>query len=138
MAMTTANDAHRWFSQSRGFTLLEVVVVLAVASVLVPAVFTAISATAEVTDHSYDRSILFELAQSQFEDVQRQAFQTSPASYSLLSMPAGYSVVVTTTPAVTYTYPPPSSTNTAETVQNVTVNVTGVSGNFTLSGYKVR
>ncbi len=138
MAMTPVKGARRWFSQSRGFTLIEVIVVLAVFSILVPAVFTAIASTAKVTEHAYDRSILFELAQSQFEDVQRQAFQTSPASYSLISMPTGYSVSVTTTPAVTYTYPPPSSTNTLETVQNVTVNITGVSGNFTLTGYKVR
>ena len=138
MAMTTAKGTPRWLVLSRGFTLLEVIVVLAIFSMLVPAVFIALASTAKVTENSYDRSILFELAQSQFEDVQRQAFQTSPASYSLLSMPSGYSVSVTTAAAVTYTYPPPSSVNTVETVQNVTVFVNGVSGNFTVSGYKVR
>lgn len=122
----------------RGTTLLEAVIALALVAYVGMAVLIGLSSVAVNADHAYDRSILFELAQNQFEDVQQQAFQTSPASYSLISVPAGYSISVTTTPAVTYTYPPPSSTNTVETVQNVTVNVTGVRGNFTLTGYKVR
>ncbi len=137
MAMTPTNGARRWFSQSRGLTLLEVVVMLALTAALVPAVFGTVAATSRATDNAYDRSILFELAQSQFEDVQRQAFQTSPASYSLISMPAGYSVSVATVTAVTYTYAAPKSTNTVETVQQVTVTVTGVRGNVTFVGYKV-
>lgn len=136
--MTPTNGARRWFSQSRGFTLFETVVVLALTAAVVPAVIGAVAATARMTDNAYDRSILFELAQSQFEDVQGQAFQTSPASYSLISMPAGYSVSVTTASAVTYTYPAPNSSNTVGTVQQVTVTVTGVRGNLTIMGYKVR
>ncbi|MBI4215977.1 MAG: type II secretion system protein [Chloroflexi bacterium] len=124
--------------KERGFTLVEALILLAIASVALPALLTAVSTTAQVTDNAYDRSLLFELAQSQFEDVQRQTFQTSPASYTLISMPTGYSVAVTTVSAVTYTYPAPSSTATAETVQQVTVTVTGVRGNLTFIGYKVR
>lgn len=136
--MTPTNGARRWFGKSRGFTLIEAVVMLSLTAVLVPAVIGAVAATSRATDNAYDRSILFELAQSQFEDVQRQAFQTSPASYSLISMPAGYAVSVATASAVTYTYPAPKSSNTVETVQQVTVTVTGVRSNLTIVGYKGR
>ncbi len=111
---------------------------MSVTAALVPAVVGTISAASRATDNAYDRSILFELGQSQFEDVLRQTFQTSPASYSLISMPAGYAVLVATVPAVTYTYPAPSSINTVETVQIVTVTVTGVRGDLTFTGYKAR
>jgi len=111
---------------------------LALTAAVVPAVIGAVAATSRSTDNAYDRSILFELAQSQFENVQQQAFQTSPAGYTAISMPAGYSVLVATAPAVAYTYPAPSSTSTVETVQQVTVTVTGVRGNLTFAGYKAR
>ncbi len=138
MAVTPEKSGRRWPDQSQGFSLIETVIILAVAAILVPAVLTAIGTTVRVTDSAYDRSILYGLAQSQFEDVQRQTFQTSPASYTLISMPAGYSVSVATASAVTYTYPAPSSSNTVETVQQVTVTVSGVKGNLTVVGNKAR
>lgn len=122
----------------RGFSLLETAVTLAVISVVVTALLTTLASASTVTDNVYDRSVLFELAQTQMEDVQRQTFQTSPASYTLVTAPSGYLVSVTSSAAVTYTYPAPLSMSAQETVQLVTVNVTGVRGNFTLQGYKVR
>ena len=123
---------------SPGFSLLETAVALAVITMILAALLSTLASASTTTDHAYDRSVLFELAQSQMEDVQRQAYSVSAASYTKITAPAGYSIALATTPAVTYTYPAPLSTTTQETVQLVTVTVTGVRGNLDLKAYKVR
>ncbi|MBI2957258.1 MAG: hypothetical protein HYY32_00295 [Chloroflexi bacterium] len=122
----------------KGNILLETVVVLALVAGVLPAVLSGISTLSVNSDHAYDRSILFELAQGQMEEVQRQAYQSNAASYTLITAPSGYAVSVTASPAVGYTYPSPSLSATQETVQLVTVQATGVRGNLSISGYKVR
>ena len=124
-------------SQS-GMSLVEVVVALALIALVVPAILLGLSTASRGTDQAYERSLLLELAQSQMEDIQQQPYQENAADYTLISTPQGYQIEVSATPAVTYTYPAPKSTNTEETVQLVTVTVTGVRGSLELQGYKVR
>ncbi|MBI2858342.1 MAG: hypothetical protein HYX90_04620 [Chloroflexi bacterium] len=124
--------------KKKGNILLETVVVLGVVAMVMPAALGGLSTLSTNADNAYDRSVLFELAQSQMEEVQRQGYQESAASYTLITAPSGYSVSVSASPAVGYTYPSPSLAATQETVQLVTVTVTGVRGDLNISGYKVR
>lgn len=121
-----------------GFTLLEVVITLALIGIIVPLVLGGLSLATQTTDRVYDRSVLFELAQSQLESIESQPYSVNASAYTLLSPPAGYSLQVTTSPAVTYTYAAPLSISTNETVQLVTVTVTGVRGDMIVSRYRVR
>lgn len=124
--------------RQQGFTLLEIVITLALIGILIPLVLGGLSLTTQTTDRVYDRSVLFELAQSQLESIESQSYSVNASGYSLITPPAGYSLLVTTSPAVTYTYAAPLSISTNETVQLVTVNVTGVRGNMEVSRYRVR
>jgi len=122
----------------KGMTLVEVVVALALLGIIVPLVLGGLSAVTKSTDRIYDRSVLVELAQSQLEDIESQSYSENATGYTLISLPEGYSIQVEASPAVTYTYAAPKSTTTEETLQLVTVNVDGVSGNMTVSRYRVR
>ncbi|MBI2918337.1 MAG: hypothetical protein HYY01_10120 [Chloroflexi bacterium] len=121
-----------------GATLLETVLGLGLVAVIVPSLLSGLASAVSISDDAYDRSVLFELAQSQMEDVQRQTYQENAANYTLITAPEGYSISVSLTPAVTYTYPAPSSTASAQTAQVVTVTVSGVRGDLSLQAHKVR
>ncbi len=122
----------------KGLTLLEVVVALALIGLIVPLVLGGLSFVTISTDRVYDRSVLFEIAESQLESIESQPYSESASGYTLISPPAGYSIQVAASPAVIYTYAAPKSTATAETVQLVTVTVNGVRGNMEVSRYRVR
>jgi len=122
----------------RGATLIEMMVVLTLVGVLLPLVLGGMASGSVITDNAYDRSVLFELAQSQMEEIQRQPYQVNAANYTLIAAPAGYSVSVASSVVQSYTYPAPLSTATQETVQRVTITVTGVRGNYSMQAYKVR
>ncbi len=124
--------------RQQGFTLLEIVIALALIGIIIPLVLGGLSLITQATDRVYDRSVLFELAQSQLESIESQPYSVNASGYTLISPSAGYSLQVTTTPAVTYTYAAPLSISTNETVQLVTVTVTGVRGNMIVSRYRVR
>ncbi|MBI2865743.1 MAG: hypothetical protein HYX99_00060 [Chloroflexi bacterium] len=122
----------------KGATVLETVLTLGLIAMVLPALLTGLASLITSTDHAYDRSLALELAQSQMEEVQRQPYQESASSYTLITAPEGYSISISATPPVTYTYPAPLSAATQETVQLVTVTVTGVRGDLSLRAYKVR
>ena len=122
----------------RGVTLLEVIVTLALISIIMPLVLGGLSAIMKSTDRVYDRSVLFEIAQSQLESIESQPYSENPTGYALISPPEGYSIQVAASPAIIYTYAAPKSTATEETVQLVTVTVNGVRGDMVVSRYRVR
>lgn len=109
--------------KQKGLTILEIVVALAVIGIVVPLVLGGLSAVTQSTDRVYDRSVLFELAQSQLEAIESQPYSVNASDYTLISSPAGYSIQVTTSPGAIYTYAAPKSTPTEETVQLITVTV---------------
>ena len=82
---------------------------LALFGVALPATLVGLSSLITNTDHVYDRSVLFELAGSQMEDVQRQAYQENATNYTAITPPSGYSLSITALP-ISYTYPSPKST----------------------------
>ena len=119
-------------------TLLEVIIALALIGLIVPLVLGGLSAITTSTDRVYDRSVLFEIAQSQLESIESQPYSENPTGYALISPPEGYSIQVAASPAIIYTYAAPKSTATEETVQLVTVTVNGVRGDMVVSRYRVR
>ena len=122
----------------RGQALLEVVIVLAIMALVVPAFFTGLSTVIRGADWVQDRALMFELAQSQLEAIQRQDYHENAQDYSLITVPEGYTIQIAVSPAATYTYAAPKLTPTQETVQRVRVTVTGLHGSLEVSGYKVR
>lgn len=126
------------FKGQQGLTLLEVIIALAIIGLIVPLVLGSLSAITMSTDRVYDRSVLFELAQSQLEDIESQPYSDNASGYTLVPIPEGYSITLTTLSLVTYVYGSPKSTATEETIQLVTVNVTGVQGNMVVNRYRLR
>lgn len=122
----------------KGLTLIEVIVALALLGLIMPLALGGLSMVTNSTDRIYDRSVLFELTQSQLESIESQSYSENASFYSLITAPDGYSIGVTASAAVTYTYAAPKSTITNETLQLVTVTVSGVRGNMTISRYRVR
>ncbi len=122
----------------RGFSLLEAAIALAVTSIIVVLLAQTLDISIVESDRVRDRSTIVSLAQSQMEDVMRQPYNDVPAAYPTITPPQGYTITITAAPVVTYTYPAPVSTDTQETIQKITVTVSGVYGSLDLEGYKVR
>ena len=118
--------------------MLETVIALALIAVVLPTLLNSLASAIGMTDDVYDRSVLLELAQGQMEDIQRQSYQENAGNYTLILAPTGYSIALSATPAANYVYPSPLSSAAQQTVQLVTVTVTGVRGNLSLEAYKVR
>lgn len=91
----------------RGLTILEVIVALAVVSIIVPLLLGGLSFVTKSTDRVYDRSVLFEIAQSQLEAIESQPYSEDASGYTLIPTPEGYSIHVTASPPVIYTYAAP-------------------------------
>ena len=135
--MCCHNEIKNPLSQ-KGLTLIEVIVALALISIIMPLVLGGLSFVTKSTDRVYDRSVLFEIAQSQLESIESQPYSENASGYTLLSPLEGYSIQVATSPAIIYTYAAPKSTPTEETVQLVTVTVNGVRGDMVVSRHRVR
>ena len=127
-----------WGGREGGAVLLETVIALALIAVVLPTLLNSLASAIGMTDDVYDRSVLLELAQGQMEDIQRQSYQENAGNYTLILAPTGYSIALSATPAANYVYPSPLSSAAQQTVQLVTVTVTGVRGNLSLEAYKVR
>ncbi|MBT9162634.1 MAG: hypothetical protein DDT27_01193 [Dehalococcoidia bacterium] len=119
----------------KGQTLIEVLIAVALIAIIMPAIFTALSAALGSADRVRDRSLVLELVQSQMESIQGQEYR-SDGNYRLVSTPPGYAIAVKATPAASYQYPDGSPTE--ETIQQITITVTGRHSSLTLEGYKVK
>ncbi len=128
----------RLAKQNRGFTLIEEIIGISLIAVVIVVLWQSLSVGINTSDRTRDRATLFNLAQSQLEDILKQDYQTSHIYTSLSPIPEGYSVAVTVTVPVTYTYPSPGTGNAPETIQSIQVTVTGDYGSATVYGYKVR
>lgn len=122
----------------RGMTLLEIVIVLALVGVVVPMSLGGLSSITTNTDHVYDRSVMFEIAQTQLEYIESQPYSESAAGYALVAVPSGYTIQIQTETAVIYTYAAPKSTPTEDTLQLITVSVSGVYDTLAVRRYRVR
>jgi len=119
----------------KGQTLIEVVVTLALIAIIIPAMFSALSAAITSADRVRDRSIMLELIQSQMESIQGQEFRPA-GDYALISLPTGFIIEVEVAPAVRYLYPDGSPAGAI--IQRIRITLTGHHGSLTLEGFKVK
>jgi Tfp pilus assembly protein PilE len=121
-----------------GFSLIEAVVTLALMTILIILLAQTLDISILHTDRVQDRAKMLELAQRQLEDILRRDYDDVPAAYPTITPPEGYSIAVSVSVPVTYTYAPPSEEPAPETVQKITVTVTGFTGSLDLEGFKLR
>lgn len=126
-------------SQQRGYTLLEQIIALAIASITFALLLNVLAGIFTGTERLGDRTTLFHLAQQQMESIKQQTFRADPSSYALLSsVPEGYTIAITGTTAVSYQYPSPDVIAAAVTAQAITVTVADFRDQVFFVGYKVR
>ncbi|MCD5413048.1 prepilin-type N-terminal cleavage/methylation domain-containing protein [Dehalococcoidia bacterium] len=122
-------------TRQKGQTLIEIMVALALAAIIMPAIFTAVSLTLTSADRIRDRSVMMELAQSQMESIQGQEFRPH-GDYHIIALPEGYAMEIKVRPAASFFYPDGSPA--AEIIQRVTITLSSRQSSFTLEGYKVK
>jgi prepilin-type N-terminal cleavage/methylation domain-containing protein len=123
--------------RSRGFSLMETIVAVALLAVIVVSILSAFSATALAATRHQQQTSLDRLARSDAEYVKSQAYQVKPANYLKLAA-AGYAF------AYQFLYYDPvgktfATTNAENGLQEVVLTVTGPNGaTETLYFLKVR
>jgi prepilin-type N-terminal cleavage/methylation domain-containing protein len=115
-------------SGEAGMTLVETLVAIAILGVSVTAFILALSTGTIATRNQEEDALAQALAQTQMETIKAAAWDVSGASYTAISPPTGYSLVITTN----------SSLYSTSNIQKVTVAVFRAgSAILTLEGYKV-
>ena len=120
----------------KGFTLLETLIALGIVGLIIVILLQALPVAILGTSRARAGMNLINLASSQMESIKVQPFQSSYTPISIV--PPGFSVAITATVPVTYSYPSPSLAQTADTVQLITVTITGPYGSGSVEGYKTR
>ncbi len=136
MSRAVGNGVKQSLKKEKGLTLLEVVIALGIVGLTVMVLLQILPVATVGTSRARAGVTMSNLASSQMENVKQQPFQST---YSLVSpVPDGFTIAITSSVPVTYVYPSPSFTQTTDTVQLVTVTVTGPYGSGSLGGYKTR
>ena len=122
--------------EEKGLTLIEVVIALAIVGLTIMVLLQILPVAIVGTSRARAGVSMANLASSQMESIKQQPFQSA---YSPVSpIPDGFTIAITTSVPVTYGYPSPSFAQTTDTVQLVSVTVTGPYGSGSLGGYKTR
>lgn len=120
----------------RALGLLEALVALGIVGLIIMVLLQALPVAIVGTSRARAGMNMTNLAGSQLESIKGQPFQ---ASYSAVSpLPPGFSVDITATVPFTYSYASPSFAQTPDTIQLVSVTVTGPYGSSSVEGYKTR
>ncbi len=136
MSRAVGKGVKQSLKKEKGLTLLEVVIALGIVGLTVMVLLQILPVATVGTSRARAGVTMSNLASSQMENVKQQPFQST---YSLVSpVPDGFTIAITSSVPVTYVYPSPSFTQTTDTVQLVTVTVTGPYGSGSLGGYKTR
>ena len=117
----------------RGFTLIEVILAIALLGIIAVAFFSAMATGSLALFIADERATAESLARSQMEYVKNQAYKVD-GSYERIEPPAGYDIVTTADPL-----PDPNAPdNDLEGIQQITVTVSHQGKKvITLVGYKV-
>jgi len=94
--VTLTSQARKAFrGSSRGFTLVEVLITIALIGAIAVAFFSFMSAATSALIHADERTIVESLARSQLEYVKNQDYNNSTATYPKIpsaSIPVGYTI----------------------------------------------
>ncbi len=121
---------------SRGYTLVEQIIALALVAIAVTALLQALSGGISNMRKFSDRARLVNLARSQMESVLNESYNDAAASYSRIDLPTGYTMDIVAAVPRSYTYPSPDVTPTANVVQQITITVYSPETSFELVGYR--
>jgi len=118
-----------------GAGLVEQVVALALLAVILVVLLQALSTAFLASGEARDRVTMLNLAQTQLEDAKGRPYQSA---YPTVTPPEGYSIALPEAmPVGTYTLP--DGTPLPDTLQELTVTVTGIKGStLSISTYKAR
>ncbi len=127
-------------ARQRGFTLVEIIISMAVVGVVVLGLLGVMSATSRVAVRAEESVTLLQLARAQVEAIQQSPFTTNATQYpAITGVPEGFSVTFTAVDSgITYTYPAPLGATITGEVQKITVTAQGDFSNMSLTFYKVR
>lgn len=132
------NFVIKFLSDNSGFSLLDTVIGLALIAIVVINLLTVLSASMHASDRNRDNAYLQELARSQLEDIYRQSYSDSHVYSTISPIPTGYTLGISVSVPVTYTYSSPGSGYASETLQLITITASGDWTSLSLSGFKVR
>lgn len=126
--------------RQEGFSLVEVIIAIALVGVVVPGLLGVMAATSRVAVRAEESVTLLQLARAQLETIQQSPFKANAAEYpTITGVPEGFSVSFSATdPGITYTYPAPLGTTITGEVQKITVTAQGDFSQMSLIFYKVR
>lgn len=120
----------------KGISLVETVIALGIIGMVILILLQALPVAILGTSRARAGVSMVNLATSQMESIKSQSFASS---YSPVSpLPDGFSVEITATVPITYRYPAPLLAQTPDTVQFITVTVTGPYGSRSVEGYKTQ
>lgn len=122
------NNFIRCFRDEAGFSLVESLVAVAILGVSLTALISNLSVGSLAVNLQNESTLAQQLAQTQMETIKAAAYDSTGASYTLISSPEGYAVSVNTDSAI----------YSNSHIQKITVNVAhdGVTV-ITLEDYKV-
>ncbi|MBI2847070.1 MAG: type II secretion system protein [Chloroflexi bacterium] len=123
----------------KGFTFIEIIITVGLLGVALLVITQGLALAIKNADRAKDRVTMLNMAKGQLEYIMKQPYDDVPAAYATVTpTPARYTVAVNVSVPVSYTYPSPYATPVSETVQLVTVTVTGDYGSLSISDYRVR
>ncbi|MBI2919152.1 MAG: prepilin-type N-terminal cleavage/methylation domain-containing protein [Chloroflexi bacterium] len=128
------------FRRQEGFSLVEVVIAIALVGIVVTGLLGVMAATSRASVRAEESVTLLQLARAQIEAIQQSPFKANAAEYpSITGIPEGFTVAFTAADSgIAYTYPAPLGTTITGEVQRITVTAQGDFSQMSLTFYKVR
>lgn len=125
----------RMAQDQRGFTLVEVLVSIALLGIVAAGLFTGLGTTSKVLFNTDARETAKNLAETQMEYVKKQPFVLGAATYHAAPLPPEQSGYTATIAVVTGSALTPARDDNLQKII-VTISVAGIT--YTLEDYKVR
>ena len=134
----------RLWQQESGFSLVEVIIALAIIGTVVTATGIAMANTARVSVRAEESVTLTQLVRAQIETIQQSPFLADPNQYPTISgIPEGTSVTFSSSdPGTAYAYAtppnPPLNATIANVIQKIVVTAKGDFSTMSMTFYKIQ